>query len=98
MGEYFVDWFGVLVCMIYCDICDLMLLGVFINGEVGVGYMLSCFYDLLFLMFDEIEFEVFVFGVCMVQSWVDFGFVEVVDLVLLKVDVVVLEYLCLKIE
>ena len=54
---------------IYRDIRDLMLSGVPIEGEAGVGYVLRKGFDLPPLMFDREELEAMVVGVRMVQAW-----------------------------
>ena len=54
---------------VYRDIRDLMLSGVPIEGEAGVGYVLRKGFDLPPLMFDREELEALVVGVRMVQAW-----------------------------
>src|SRR5258706_10182312 len=54
---------------IYRDVQDLVLSGVPIQGEAGVGYALARGFDLPPLMFDEEELEALVLGARMVQSW-----------------------------
>jgi predicted DNA-binding transcriptional regulator YafY len=56
---------------IYRDIRDLMLSGVPIEGEAGVGYTLRQGFDLPPLMFREAELEALVFGARVVASWGD---------------------------
>jgi predicted DNA-binding transcriptional regulator YafY len=56
---------------IYRDIRDLVLSGVPIEGEAGVGYMLRKGFDLPPLMFTEQEVEALVLGVRVVKSWGD---------------------------
>lgn len=56
---------------IYRDIRDLVLSGVPIEGEAGVGYMLRKGFDLPPLMFTEQEVEALVLGVRVVRSWGD---------------------------
>ena len=56
---------------IYRDIRDLVLSGVPIEGEAGVGYMLRKGFDLPPLMFTEQEIEALVLGVRVVKSWGD---------------------------
>ncbi|MEX2016586.1 MAG: YafY family protein [Candidatus Hydrogenedentales bacterium] len=55
---------------IYRDITDLILSGVPVQGEPGVGYLLRG-YDLPPLMFTRDEIEALVFGARIVQSWAD---------------------------
>lgn len=97
-GDHLADRLGVSVRTIYRDIRDLTLSGVPIQGEAGVGYMLSRSYDLPPLMFDETELEALALGARMVQSWADPGLAEAADSVLSKVDAVVPEHLRSKIE
>ncbi len=56
---------------IYRDIRDLMLSGVPIDGEAGVGYVLRRGFDLPPLMFTEAEIEAMVLGARVVSSWGD---------------------------
>jgi len=56
---------------VYRDIRDLMMRGVPIEGEAGVGYILRGGFDLPPLMFDEPEIEALVLGARMVESWAD---------------------------
>lgn len=61
------------VCVrtVYRDMRDLMLSGVPIQSEAGVGYMLDKDYHLPPLMFDVEEIEALVLGAAMVGSWTD---------------------------
>lgn len=54
---------------IYRDVRDLMLSGVPVEGEAGIGYVLRRGFDLPPLMFDRDELEALVVGVRMVQAW-----------------------------
>jgi len=54
---------------VYRDIRDLMLSGVPIEGEAGVGYALRRGFDLPPLMFDRDELEALVVGARFVQAW-----------------------------
>lgn len=65
------DEFGVCVRTIYRDMNDLMLSGVPIRSETGVGYMLDRDYHLPPLVFDVEEIEALVLGAAMVGSWSD---------------------------
>lgn len=56
---------------VYRDIRDLMLSGVPIEGEAGVGYTLRKGFDLPPLMFTASEIEALVLGARVVQSWGD---------------------------
>lgn len=56
---------------VYRDIRDLMLSGVPIEGEAGVGYLLRRGFDLPPLMFTRNEVEALVLGTRVVSSWAD---------------------------
>lgn len=56
---------------IYRDVRDLILSGVPIMGEAGVGYTLSAHFDLPPLMFTEEEIEALVLGARIVRSFGD---------------------------
>lgn len=56
---------------VYRDIQDLMMSGVPIVGEAGVGYMLDRRYHLPPIMFDDEEIECLVLGMAMVACWTD---------------------------
>ena len=56
---------------VYRDVRDLILSGVPIRGEAGVGYALPRDFDLPPLMFDAEEIEALVLGSRIVQSWGD---------------------------
>lgn len=56
---------------IYRDIQDLVLSGVPIDGEAGVGYLLRGEYDLPPLMFNSDELQALVLGARMVRGWAD---------------------------
>ena len=56
---------------VYRDVRDLVLSGVPIEGEAGVGYMLRRGFDLPPLMFSEQEIEAMVLGARVVTSWGD---------------------------
>ena len=56
---------------VYRDIRDLLLSGVPIQGEAGVGYALDRSYELPPLMFDEEEIEALVLGARIVRAWAD---------------------------
>jgi predicted DNA-binding transcriptional regulator YafY len=58
---------------VYRDIRDLVLSGVPIEGEAGVGYMLRKGFDLPPLMFTRDEVEALVLGTRVVSSWADAG-------------------------
>src|SRR6266849_6635645 len=62
---------GVSERTVYRDVRDLVLSGVPVLGEAGVGYALPRGYDLPPLMFNEEEIEALVLGARVVQSWAD---------------------------
>ncbi|HEY9079145.1 YafY family protein [Magnetovibrio sp.] len=63
--------FGVTPRTIYRDIQDLMLSGVPISGEAGVGYVLDRSFTLPPVQFDAEELECLVLGLSMACSWTD---------------------------
>jgi predicted DNA-binding transcriptional regulator YafY len=73
---------------IYRDVQDLMLSGIPIQGEAGVGYALPRSFDLPPLMFDEAEIEALVLGARIVESWADAELARAARSVLSKVEVV----------
>ena len=56
---------------VYRDVRDLVMSGVPIEGEAGVGYMMRHGFDLPPLMFSEQEIEAMVLGARVVTSWGD---------------------------
>jgi len=54
---------------VYRDVRDLLLSGVPIEGEAGVGYVLRAGFDVPPLMFDRAEIEAVVLGVRMARAW-----------------------------
>jgi predicted DNA-binding transcriptional regulator YafY len=56
---------------VYRDVRDLVLSGVPIEGEAGVGYMLRRGFDLPPLMFTRDEVQALVLGTRVVTSWAD---------------------------
>src|ERR1700757_3377351 len=73
---------------IYRDVQDLVLSGVPVQGEAGVGYALPRSFDLPPLMFDEDEIEALVLGARIVESWADASLARAARNVLSKVEVV----------
>lgn len=74
---------------IYRDICDLIVSGVPIDGEAGVGYSMRKGYDLPPLMFSEDELEALVFGARIVQNWSDSEMARSADAAIGKIEAVV---------
>lgn len=73
---------------VYRDVRDLMLSGVPIEGEAGVGYILRRGFDLPPLMFSEAEIEAMVLGARVVKSWGDAGLAKAADEALARVEAV----------
>ena len=78
---------------IYRDIQDLMVSGVPVEGEAGVGYILRRGYQVPPLMFDEQELEALLFGVGVAKTWGDEALGEAAERILSKVDAVLPERL-----
>lgn len=70
-GQALADKLGVGVRTVYRDIQALVLSGVPIDGEAGVGYRLRKGYDLPPLMFEMDEVTALLAGNRMVQAWTD---------------------------
>ncbi len=73
---------------IYRDVRDLMLSGVPIEGEAGVGYALRKGFDLPPLMFDREELEALVLGARFVQTWGGSALSEAARRALVKIEAV----------
>jgi predicted DNA-binding transcriptional regulator YafY len=71
---------------VYRDIRDLVLSGVPIEGEAGVGYMLRRGFDLPPLMFNEAEIEAMVLGARVVTSFGDPGLAKAAGDALARVE------------
>jgi predicted DNA-binding transcriptional regulator YafY len=78
---------------IYRDVRDLLLSGVPIRGEAGVGYVLQKGFDFPPLMFDEDEIEALVLGARVVKSWADPALASAAERILDKVEAVLPERL-----
>ncbi len=83
---------------IYRDVRDLILSGVPIEGEAGVGYALPRGFDLPPLMFTEDEIEALVLGARAVESFADPGLVKAAREVLAKVETVLPDRLKSRVE
>lgn len=70
-AEQIADEFDISIRTVYRDIQDLIVTGVPINGEAGIGYMLDKSYYLPPMTFDVEELEVLMLGAAMVSSWTD---------------------------
>jgi predicted DNA-binding transcriptional regulator YafY len=73
---------------VYRDVRDLVLSGVPIEGEAGVGYMLRRGFDLPPLMFTDAEIEAMVLGARVVTSWGDAGLARAAADALARVEAV----------
>ncbi len=71
---------------VYRDVRDLMLSGVPIEGEAGVGYILRRGFDLPPLMFTDAEIEAMVLGARVVTSWGDAGLAKAATEALARVE------------
>ncbi len=87
-ARYLAENLGVSERTIYRDIQDLMLSGVPIDGEAGVGYRLRRGFQVPPLMFDGAEIQALVFGVRVAQAYGDPEMAKAADRVLSKVDAV----------
>jgi predicted DNA-binding transcriptional regulator YafY len=83
---------------IYRDVRDLVLSGVPIEGEAGVGYILRKGFDLPPLMFTESEIEAMVLGARVVTAWGDAGLARSAGDALARVESVLPDRLKQKIE
>ena len=70
-AEQLSDVMEVSVRTIYRDIQTLILSGVPVDGEAGIGYMLKPGYQLPPLMFDFDEVQALLLGARMVEAWTD---------------------------
>lgn len=73
---------------IYRDIKDLMLSGVNIEGEAGVGYVVRRGFDLPPLMFSQEEISALTLGARIVESWADPALATAAQSALSKIETV----------
>jgi len=73
---------------IYRDIKDLILSGVNIEGEAGIGYVVRRGFDLPPLMFSEDEISALTLGARLVESWADKSLATAAQSALSKIEVV----------
>lgn len=78
---------------VYRDVRDLMVSGIPIEGEAGVGYALPKSFDLPPLMFNRQEIESLVLGARLVKSWSDAELAEAAGSALVKIEAVLPERL-----
>ncbi len=83
---------------IYRDIRDLVLSGVPVRGEAGVGYALPRDFDLPPLMFTEEEIEALVLGARIVRSWADPALARSAEDALGKIETVLPDRLRMRVE
>jgi len=83
---------------IYRDVRDLILSGVPIRGEAGVGYALERSFELPPLMFTADEIEALVLGARFVRSYTDPGLAKAADDALGKIETVLPDALRDRIE
>lgn len=73
---------------IYRDVKDLILSGVNIEGEAGVGYVVRSGFDLPPLMFSEEEISALTLGARIVESWADPALATAAQSALSKIETV----------
>ena len=73
---------------VYRDIKDLMLSGVDIEGEAGIGYVVRRGFDLPPLMFTKEEISALTLGARLVDSWADPALATAAQSVLSKIETV----------
>lgn len=73
---------------IYRDIKDLMLSGVNIEGEAGIGYVVRRGFDLPPLMFSKEEISALTLGARIVESWADASLATAAQSALSKIETV----------
>ena len=71
---------------VYRDVRDLVMSGVPIEGEAGVGYMLRRGFDLPPLMFTDAEIEAMALGARIVSSWGDAALAKAAGEALARVE------------
>lgn len=71
---------------IYRDIKDLMLSGVSIDGEAGIGYVIRRGFDLPPLMFSKEEISALTLGARIVESWADQSLATAAQSALSKIE------------
>jgi predicted DNA-binding transcriptional regulator YafY len=84
---------GVSERTIYRDVQDLIVSGVPVLGEAGVGYALPKGFDLPPLMFSEEEIEALVLGARIVKAWADPALQRAAEDALAKIEQVLPERL-----
>lgn len=83
---------------VYRDIQSLILSGVPVEGEAGVGYILNINSTIAPLMFNESEVEALMLGARLVKSLADDGMAEAADSALTKIRSVIPEPLMLQLN
>ncbi len=78
---------------IYRDIKDLILSGVNIEGEAGIGYVIRRGFDLPPLMFSEEEIKALTLGARIVESWADQSLATAAQSALSKIETALPDHL-----
>ena len=78
---------------IYRDIKDLILSGVNIEGEAGIGYVVRSGFDLPPLMFSEEEIKALTLGARIVESWADRSLATAAQSALSKIETALPDHL-----
>ena len=78
---------------IYRDIKDLILSGVNIEGEAGIGYVVRSGFDLPPLMFSEEEIKALTLGARIVESWADTSLATAAQRALSKIEAALPDHL-----
>ncbi|HEX5053618.1 MAG TPA: helix-hairpin-helix domain-containing protein [Planctomycetota bacterium] len=89
---------GVSERTIYRDVQDLLLSGIPVQGEAGVGYALPPHFELPPLMFDGPEIEALALGARMVQGWSDESLARAARSALRKIENVLPQALAERVE
>ena len=87
-GKRLAEMLGVTTRTVYRDIRSLIVSGVPIQGEAGVGYRLRRGYQVPPLMFTDEELQALHLGASIVRTWADAGLASAAEQVLAKVDAV----------
>jgi len=83
---------------IYRDVQSLVLSGIPIEGEAGIGYLLNSKTSIAPLMFNEDEIDALVLGARLIKAWGDDGMISAADSALTKIRSVISEPLMHKLN
>lgn len=92
--EDLVEWFGVFLCMMYCDMDMFVVSGILVEGECGRGYFVWVVIILFLLNLMEEELDVFLVILVVVGQFLDEVLCMVVVFLVEKIDVVLFEDYC----